>query len=53
VFAALGGLVILGESLSARGAVGCAVMFAGMLASQAPLVLSAHALVLHRGGRRV
>jgi len=39
VFAALGGLVILGESLSARGAVGCAVMFAGMLASQAPLVL--------------
>ena len=39
VFAALGGLVILGESLSARGAVGCAVMFAGMLASQAPLLL--------------
>jgi drug/metabolite transporter (DMT)-like permease len=39
VFAALGGMLILGEGLSARGAAGCAVMFAGMLASQAPLIL--------------
>jgi drug/metabolite transporter (DMT)-like permease len=34
VFAALGGMVVLGESLGARGLFGCALMFAGMLASQ-------------------
>lgn len=34
VFAALGGAVILGESLGTRGFFGCALMFAGMLASQ-------------------
>ncbi|MGA2977237.1 MAG: DMT family transporter [Spirochaetia bacterium] len=39
VFAALGGYIVLGESLSLRGAVGCAVMFAGMLVSQSPLVM--------------
>jgi drug/metabolite transporter (DMT)-like permease len=38
VFAALGGAVILGERLGVRGTVGCAVMFAGMLAAQAPAV---------------
>lgn len=34
VFAALGGWAILGESLSPRGLAGCALMLAGMLASQ-------------------
>ncbi len=34
VFAALGGWLILGESLPARGLLGCGLMFAGMLASQ-------------------
>ncbi len=34
VFAALGGAVVLGESLGPRGLFGCALMFAGMLASQ-------------------
>lgn len=34
VFAALGGAVVLGESLGERGLFGCALMFAGMLASQ-------------------
>ncbi len=34
VFAALGGAVVLGESLGTRGLFGCALMFAGMLASQ-------------------
>lgn len=34
VFAAVGGAVILGESLGARGIVGCALMLAGMLMSQ-------------------
>lgn len=34
VFAALGGAVMLDESLGARGLFGCALMFAGMLASQ-------------------
>jgi drug/metabolite transporter (DMT)-like permease len=38
VFAALGGGIILGERLGAREAAGCAVMLAGMLASQAPLM---------------
>jgi drug/metabolite transporter (DMT)-like permease len=38
VFAALGGGWILGETLGAREAAGCAVMLAGMLVSQAPLV---------------
>jgi len=36
VFAALGGWIILGESLSARGLTGCGFMLAGMLASQIP-----------------
>ncbi|MFA5028278.1 MAG: DMT family transporter [Candidatus Methylomirabilota bacterium] len=34
VFAALGGWLVLGETLSPRGLVGCALMFAGMLVSQ-------------------
>jgi drug/metabolite transporter (DMT)-like permease len=40
VFAALGGMVLLGESLSVRGAVGCVTMFTGMLVCQAPLMLA-------------
>jgi drug/metabolite transporter (DMT)-like permease len=34
-FAALGGWLVLGETLGARGMVGCALMLIGMLASQA------------------
>jgi drug/metabolite transporter (DMT)-like permease len=34
VFALLGGVVVLGESLGARGLAGCAVMLAGMIVSQ-------------------
>ncbi|MEL7640440.1 MAG: DMT family transporter [Solidesulfovibrio sp.] len=34
VFAAIGGALVLHESLGARGLFGCALMFAGMLASQ-------------------
>lgn len=34
VFAAVGGWLILGEVMSARGMVGCLLMFTGMLASQ-------------------
>jgi drug/metabolite transporter (DMT)-like permease len=40
VFAVLGGAVVLGERLSARGASGCAIMFMGMIVSQVPLVAS-------------
>ena len=40
VFAALGGAVVLGERLSARGVSGCAIMFVGMIVSQVPLVAS-------------
>ena len=38
VFAAIGGALLLGERLGARGALGCALMFAGMIVSQAPAV---------------
>lgn len=34
VFAAIGGALVLDESLGSRGLFGCALMFAGMLASQ-------------------
>jgi drug/metabolite transporter (DMT)-like permease len=34
VFAALGGWVLLGETLSLRGGIGCGLMLAGMLVSQ-------------------
>ncbi|HOJ15195.1 MAG TPA: DMT family transporter [Deltaproteobacteria bacterium] len=34
VFAALGGWVLLGETLTGKGLAGCALMFAGMLSSQ-------------------
>ena len=34
VFAALGGWIILGETLNNRGLIGCALMLAGMLSSQ-------------------
>jgi len=34
VFAALGGWLLLGEILTPRGMLGCALMFCGMLASQ-------------------
>ena len=40
VFAALGGAVILGERLGARGTVGCALMFAGMMVSQLPALVA-------------
>jgi drug/metabolite transporter (DMT)-like permease len=40
VFAALGGSILLGERLGARGALGCALMFAGMIVSQAPMLAS-------------
>ena len=36
VFAALGGTVVLGERLAARGALGCALIFSGMIAAQLP-----------------
>ena len=39
VFAALGGWWLLGEQLGARGLAGCALMFAGMLCAQLPLLL--------------
>ncbi|MFW5806815.1 MAG: EamA family transporter, partial [Spirochaetota bacterium] len=38
-FAALGGFLILGEVLSPRDLIGCALMLAGMLASQSAAVL--------------
>jgi drug/metabolite transporter (DMT)-like permease len=38
VFAAIGGSVVLGERLGARGVTGCAIMFMGMIASQVPLI---------------
>lgn len=46
VFAVLGGAVVLGERLSARGVSGCAIMFMGMIVSQVPLVASS--LAPHR-----
>ncbi len=39
VFAALGGGVLLGERLGARGALGCALIFAGMIAAQLPVIM--------------
>lgn len=42
VFAVLGGWLVLGETLTLRGVLGCAFMLAGMLASQ-----------LYGGGRRL
>jgi drug/metabolite transporter (DMT)-like permease len=47
VFAALGGWMILGETLSPRGLTGCAVMLAGMLVSQLNLNID----FLTRNGR--
>jgi drug/metabolite transporter (DMT)-like permease len=38
VFAAIGGGLLLGERLGTRGAAGCAIMFAGMIVSQVPLL---------------
>lgn len=49
VFAAIGGSVILGERLSPRETAGCVIMFAGMLAAQAPLLLSSLAARRTRG----
>lgn len=39
VFAALGGSVLLGERLGARGAPGCSFIFAGMMIAQLPAFL--------------
>jgi drug/metabolite transporter (DMT)-like permease len=38
VFAAIGGSLLLGERLGARGALGCTLMFAGMIVSQVPAI---------------
>jgi drug/metabolite transporter (DMT)-like permease len=48
VVAALGGAVLLGERLAPRGVVGCAIIFAGMLISQAPLFMASLAGVRRR-----
>jgi drug/metabolite transporter (DMT)-like permease len=40
VFAALGGWLVLGERLSARGIAGCCLMLGGMLCSQLPMILA-------------
>jgi drug/metabolite transporter (DMT)-like permease len=39
VFAALGGALVLGERLGPRALLGCALMFAGMICSQLPLLI--------------
>ncbi|HVP18915.1 MAG TPA: DMT family transporter [Spirochaetia bacterium] len=39
VFAALGGSVVLGERLGTRGVMGCALIFAGMIAAQLPVIV--------------
>lgn len=48
VFAAIGGSLVLGERLGARGAAGCTIMFAGMILSQVPLIAAS----LAGNGRR-
>jgi drug/metabolite transporter (DMT)-like permease len=40
VFAALGGSLLLAERLGARGTLGCVLMFAGMIVSQAPSLVT-------------
>lgn len=40
VFAAIGGGIILGERLGSREMLGCGLMFAGMIVSQAPLLVA-------------
>ena len=40
VFAAIGGWIILGETLAPRGLLGCALMLAGMIASQSHMLMS-------------
>jgi drug/metabolite transporter (DMT)-like permease len=47
VFAALGGWVLLGETLGLRAMAGCALMLTGMLASQAPLFAGGLRRVFH------
>lgn len=47
VFAAIGGWLVLDETLSVRGLFGCAMMLAGMLLSQLWTLLSPHSA--HRG----
>ncbi len=49
VFAAIGGILILGEGLAPRGAAGCVIMFSGMIVSQVPLIAAS----LAGGARRV
>ena len=49
VFAAIGGSLVLGERLGARGIAGCAIMFAGMILSQVPLIVASLAGNRRRG----
>lgn len=42
VFAALGGALVLGERLPPRGLLACALMFAGMICSQLPLLIGGY-----------
>ena len=39
VFAAIGGWLVLGEQLSTKGMIGCALMLVGMLVAQYPMLL--------------
>jgi drug/metabolite transporter (DMT)-like permease len=49
VFAAIGGSLLLGERLGTRGALGCALMFLGMLLSQAPGIAASLGAAPRRG----
>ena len=50
VVAALGGAMLLGERLAARGIAGCAIIFAGMIVCQTPVF---HGLSCRRSAPRV
>ena len=43
VFAAVGGSIFLGERLGPRGSAGCALIFAGMMIAQLPVLLHGQA----------
>ncbi|MGO9309415.1 MAG: DMT family transporter [Spirochaetia bacterium] len=51
VFAAVGGGVLLGERMGVRGTLGCALMFGGMIVSQAPAIVRQIPLRVQQGPR--
>ena len=52
VFSVIGGALLLGETMTVRGYLGCALIFAGIVLAQTPGALGRRRLAVNKTGKR-